>query len=292
MGSGILGALAGLLAGAAIGVFLIAPGGEGDERRLDVDRGARSTELESQLVAARKELSAADARAEELARAVADLRSQLHAAQAREQTALRESEALRAELAEAVDPEAEKKRLAAAEDLRESAWAGLERYRKNPTQAGIDTAGFAELVDDLRQLDAEGKQWVRDLMKSEEESDRILAAMILMQLSDPGAVADLAEMAVSDESATAAAMATQALMRSDAPGALEALRKSAESPHEGARVNSLWGLARLGDERGKKDMIAYVLDESKTDYMRRALAHGALAIHDADLMPVVEHLVQ
>ena len=102
----------------------------------------------------------------------------------------------------------------------------------------------------------------------------------------------LADAAVSEENEGAANAAARALMTSDGPGAVEAMRRTlANSPHETVKVNTMWGLCRHGDEAAVKDTLAYLGNEKNNLAYRKALAQSAFLIDKAEMRPVIEMVV-
>jgi hypothetical protein len=151
----------------------------------------------------------------------------------------------------------------------------------------------ADLIADLKGLGAAGTQALVDMLKSTDPKDRFMAAKLLEELKDPASIAALREAALNDSDALAAKMAGHAIALMEDPSATEALREIyAKHGSWEAEVNSLWGLAKLGDPQGIEQSIAYMNDSKISAGARAALgANIAALIQTPEMMPIVDQTV-
>ncbi|MCA9322073.1 MAG: hypothetical protein KDB53_15125 [Planctomycetes bacterium] len=186
-------------------------------------------------------------------------------------------------------------RMAGLEDQRnatiESVMERLAALRGKGLQNLIATGQIGSLVAELKALGDNGTRAVLSLLESSDVDDRVLGATILMNMDEPASVGPLEKMALDDESELAAAMASQALMRMDNDAAVPALLNIVENgKHEGAKVNSLFGLCRHDHADGIEKTLAYLRDDEKSRAMKQALSGGLLMLDSPKVMPLIDEV--
>ncbi len=165
----------------------------------------------------------------------------------------------------------------------------IEDLRGKGMETFVRSGAIGSIVGDLKALGAEGLKFVTDLLESEDDDDRLLAATILMSMDDPAAVGPLEKVAMNDDNELVAAMASQALMRMDDKSAVPALANlMTSSKHDGVRVNAMYGLVRHDDPRGINATIDFLKDENASGAMKRALGQGLLLLSNASALPAVD----
>lgn len=177
----------------------------------------------------------------------------------------------------------------------DSITARIAELRKGGHMSVMLTSRTADLISDLKGLGAAGTQALMELLKSEDATDRFLAAKLLEDLKDPAAIPALRDVALNDKDPHAASMASHALALMEDPRSIDALKDVLANKNRSweQAVNAMWGLANLGDAYGIEQSLAYVNDQSVPKQARAALgANIALLIRTPEMMPIVDRTVQ
>ncbi|MEE9392717.1 MAG: hypothetical protein V3W41_09450 [Planctomycetota bacterium] len=280
-------ATVGILAGLATGFFVFADHNSNDQ--LEVNSAEKIEALQQQLGEAESQLTQAKARAGRLESAKKMHQGDLLAAN--KKIALLEKNLKTAtEISEqpvaSVDDSSKTADL--AQRLKEAKLVAA-KLSKTTFPSILAPKKFAELVDTIKALGDEGVDMALAMLDGENKEERLLAVQLLGMLDDARVPDALADAAIAPEDADLAAWASQSLMKLDGKGAINAMKNTiANSPHEGARVNSMWGLLRTGDKESFEQARAYLNDEKNTQAMRRALEGGLFLVNHSDVRPLID----
>ncbi|MCB9831441.1 MAG: HEAT repeat domain-containing protein [Planctomycetes bacterium] len=157
----------------------------------------------------------------------------------------------------------------------------------------VTTNELGKFIADLRLEGDVGRKAVLDLLRSDDEEERRLAATLLMQgMADDEAIEPLREVALHDEDELSKRLASQALLRLEGDGVVPTLEELvANADDEGVRVNSMYGLLMRG--KGVDEAIAYMKDESKSGMMKQALGSAVFILQDRpEVQPLVDLMVK
>jgi HEAT repeat protein len=283
----LMAALIGLIAG----YFLF--GGQAEPDRMDDASAALIRGLEADLAQHERDISGLRRQLDEQGRARELAQSETARALGELEDARRELAAARAATKPAEGPPRTEEIKREREALIKTIDEGLAEFLANPSAFSINPTRMRELLDELDALGSEGTEKVLSLLNSETAADRIAAAQLLLQMNDPAAIGPLGKAVIDDSDEAAATWASQALIRLDGEGAVNALSKALqESPHEGVRVNALWGLCRHGDDAGIDRSLAFYRDEAQSQAMRDALGQGILALDTPKAMPIADEIAR
>lgn len=170
--------------------------------------------------------------------------------------------------------------------------AMLDGMKGKGLSALLEPAKTAKLVADLRALGDEGLNLLLGMMESETPADRMLAAKLLGDLADSRAVEALAK-AAEDENDRVASMASQALALMGEPSAKDALRRlydNAPESRPGIRINSLFGLCKLGESKAITQAQEFFTSTEVPEAYKRALGNGILLLDTPHVVPVVRSM--
>ncbi|MEZ6197696.1 MAG: HEAT repeat domain-containing protein [Planctomycetota bacterium] len=267
----------------AVGGYLLKSGSNPETDRVGVD--------ESRLAGIERDLETLRAERDELKTALARARGERDSLSA-ELLAATRADKTAEPVAPDPEPEATDEASVLAKERAERKArisAALKKLRENPMSGLMGGADQQKLAEDIRALGEEGLAEVLALLASDDPADRSAAAMVLMGLDDPATVGPLSQAIMDESDPQTAAMLSQALIRMNSEGAVPALRDAvANSPHEGVKVNSLWGLCRHGDANGVAQALAYYQDDEKVGELRDALGRGALILDTPAAMPLID----
>jgi HEAT repeat protein len=166
--------------------------------------------------------------------------------------------------------------------------AKLEQFRKNGLAAFLAPGATADIISDLKSMGAEGVEMMLELLGSESKEDRFLAAKLLEDLADPSSIPHLKKAALEDGDTMVANMASHAIALMNNPGGATALHEIvANSPHLGAKINSMFGLCAIGDEKGVEMTRKYMEDDDNPESLKQALGRGILILNTPKVMVIV-----
>jgi HEAT repeat protein len=180
---------------------------------------------------------------------------------------------LEAKLAAPPAPPEEPKEAALPEDL-ETRFGKLAPLR----EGALGAADFHKLVEQLKKGGAKSIAYLADkLMNSKDPNERFLAAALMGGLGDPAVIPHLGKALEVDEAGMVRRMASNALALMKHADGLPALRAALASDKDwGVRVNSAYGIAKLGQSDGEKALEdLYYSKETQAGY--QVFVFGALA---------------
>jgi len=159
--------------------------------------------------------------------------------------------------------------------------------------SGYQSKGFHELADQIAAAGAEGLTVLYGaLAKGETSTDRFLAAALLEEIGDPAAIPALSEALRGDADDLVRRMSSHALAVIGTAAAADPLRLGMEQDRDwGVRVNSAYGLAKQGDERALRSMMAYYEDPSIPEY-RLAILGGLADVAASSSAPLFRKIVR
>ena len=180
---------------------------------------------------------------------------------------------LEAKLAPPPDAPADTKEAALPEDL-EARFGKLA-----PLREGVfGEKDFARLVEHLKKGGAKSIAYLADkLLNSKDANERFLAAALMAGLADPAVIPHLGKALEGDEAGMVRRMASNALALMKNADALPSLRAALAADNDwGVKVNSAYGIAKLGQADGAKALEdLYYSKETQAGY--QAIVFGALA---------------
>jgi hypothetical protein len=164
---------------------------------------------------------------------------------------------------------------------------------KGDIGAVLGGAELTDLVAKIKSLGEEGIKALNDMLNSEDPSDRILAAQLLMNFDDPSSIAPLESMAMEDADKMAKRWASQALLRMKSDGIEKTLRNLVENADDPAvKVNSLFGLCTEGNEWGLQNAISFIKDDDQSDALKNAFLGGILMLKSDGVAPIIDTLIE
>ena len=192
--------------------------------------------------------------------------------------------------------EADFARARRVEKLRESTLASAEEnfrlLRSSSFSALISLATLSDLTTDLNNLGDDGTELVRQWLDSPDKRDRLTATQVCLMIDRPDLGDRLFALTEEDDDFVAA-FASQALMRSNAPGIVSMLERLTDNErHAAVRVNGLWGLCRLGDAGGIAKTKAYLADDGESISLRLALGRSILLLRHPEILDVASDFVE
>jgi HEAT repeat protein len=165
----------------------------------------------------------------------------------------------------------------------------LARLASVPGVLQGTSGALTEVVAELRHRGTAGIDLLSEALQSPDSKERLLAARVLAQFSQPEAVTSLFDAASSDADPKVRATASQSLALMEAGDTVQALRKLAQSsPGTPAEINAIYGLCRQGDPEGFERAAAYVGGTERPVRDRAILAANLAQLSDERLLPVID----
>ncbi len=152
---------------------------------------------------------------------------------------------------------------------------------------------FRELARQLKAAGEEGRELLIERLKNGGTAqERFLAAALLEELRDPAAIPGLADALAEDPDDIVRRMSSHAIAVIGTDGAREPLLASMNDDKDwGVRVNSAYGLAKLGDAAGLAMLKeSYVSAETPAEY-RLAILSGLADVADPTTAPIFREIL-
>ncbi|MCA9319924.1 MAG: serine/threonine protein kinase, partial [Planctomycetes bacterium] len=168
----------------------------------------------------------------------------------------------------------------------------IDRLREASGQGALGNLIFSgaalDVAHRLRNLGKEGDERMKAFLQSDNPAERKLGMDIIPFLSIDDWIEELATIAMSDEKL--AILASNILMRAQTPEVIPMLHHLVdESDSEGVRLNSLFGLCQLKDDRGIQAMLEQVKDPTKPYW--DGVVGGILALRGPEVRPIYDEIV-
>ncbi len=229
-------------------------------------------------------------------RQVVALKKSLQIAREQEAASTTKQDELYAEVLKLREDNAAMKEVLAGDDAKKAKrMADIESRFKSLAAKGsealISSNEIGKLVGDLLQEGQKGRDAVLALLTSEDEDEKMLGVMLMLQgMASVESIDPLKDMALGAGDETMQRMASQVLMRMEDKEAESALEKIvAETKNEGVKVNSLFGLAKQGNAKGVQQLLDYYNDPNSKH--RGVLSGSFLILRNPESQPLIDAVV-